>query len=46
MKRFVLGEFTEPAACGSSLISPNVASYCVMFWCRTLYSALACCGLK
>ena len=37
---------TEPAACGSSLISPNADSYCCTFWFSTFASALACCGLK
>src|SRR5947207_6955076 len=36
---------TLPPDCGSSLISPNVPSYCETFCCSTLSSALACCGL-
>ena len=32
--------------CGSSLISPNVPSYCEMFCVKTFNNALACCGLK
>src|SRR5712691_6534317 len=37
---------TDPAACGSSLISPNADSYCCTFWFSTFASALACWGLR
>jgi hypothetical protein len=36
----------DPAAFGSSLISPKVDSYCDTFCCKTFDRALACCGLR
>ena len=36
----------RPAAWGSSVIFPKVASYCVTFCESRFASALACCGLK
>ena len=35
-----------PGVCGSSVISPKVASYWLTFCCIRFSNALACCGLR